>query len=95
MTLAKVISDKRIKVFLNKQLAQKIVEHAVLKKELFMFLPYLGSLPVVWEYSYKKAFHFVKLKLLLNHQLRSKIKIPLCLPSNIVYKFACGRCSTT
>ena len=41
------LADKYIKVFLNKQLAQKIVEHAALKKKLFIVLPYLGCLPFV------------------------------------------------
>ena len=34
--------DKCIKIFLNKQFSQKILEHTVLKKELFIVLPYLG-----------------------------------------------------
>ena len=67
------LADKCIEAFLNKQLAQKIVEPAVLKKWFFIVLPYLGCLPFVWEHTYKKTsittFHFVKLKLFLNHQL--------------------------
>ena len=34
--------DKCIKVFLNKQFSQKILEHTFPKKELFIVLPYLG-----------------------------------------------------
>ena len=34
--------DKCIKMFLNKQFTQKIVEHTVPKKEVFIVLPYLG-----------------------------------------------------
>ena len=34
--------DKCIKIFLNKQFSQKILEHTVPKKELFIVLPYLG-----------------------------------------------------
>ena len=34
--------DKCIKIFLNKQFSQKILEHTVPKKELFIVLPYLS-----------------------------------------------------
>ena len=34
--------DKCIKIFLNKQFSQKILEYSVPKKELFIVLPYLG-----------------------------------------------------
>ena len=34
--------DKCIKIFLKKQFSQKILEHAVPKKELFIVLQYLG-----------------------------------------------------
>ena len=34
--------DKCIKIFLNKQFSQKILEHTVPKKELCIVLPYLG-----------------------------------------------------
>ena len=30
-----------------------------------------------------------------SHVFRFKDKVPLCLRSNIVYKFACGGCNTT
>ena len=33
--------DKCIKIFLNKKIAQKIVENTVPKKKLFIVLPYL------------------------------------------------------
>ena len=32
-----------IKIFLNKQFPQKIVEHTVPKEDLFIVLPYLGT----------------------------------------------------
>ena len=65
--------DKCIKIFLNKQFSQKILEHTVLKKELFIVLPYLG-MSSLWEHALQKSinliatFHFVKLKSFLNHQ---------------------------
>ena len=41
-----------------------------------------------------KNFEIVKRnKLIAYHFYRFKDKIPLCLHSNIVYKFGCGRCN--
>ena len=63
--------DTYIKNFLNKQFSQEILEHTDSKKELFIVLPYLGMLSLSLR-TRKKAsvatFHFVKLKLFLNHQ---------------------------
>ena len=39
--------DKCIKILLNNQFSQKILEHTVPKKELFLELPYLVCLPFV------------------------------------------------
>ena len=64
--------DNCIKIFLNEQFSQKILEHAVPKKELFIVLSYLGMSSLCLRTRLKKAsiatFHFVKLKLFLNHQ---------------------------
>ena len=62
--------DKCIKIFLNKQFSQKILEHTVPKKELFIVLPYFGTSSLCLRTHLQKAstttFHFVKL--FLNHQ---------------------------
>ena len=59
-------------IFLSKQFAQKIVEHTVPKRKLFIVSPYLDKSSFVWERAYKQAsitaFDFIKLKWLLNHQ---------------------------
>ena len=47
--------DKCIKMFLNKQFSQKILEHIVPKKELFIVLPYLGMPSLYLGTAYKKA----------------------------------------
>ena len=64
--------DKCIEIFLNKQFSQKILEHAVPKKELFIVLSYLSMPSLCLRTRLRKAsiatFHFVKLKLFLNHQ---------------------------
>ena len=63
--------DTNIKNFLNSQVSQEILEHTDPKNELFIVLPYLGMLSLCLR-THKKAsvvtFHFVKLKLFLNHQ---------------------------
>ena len=97
--------DKCIKIFLNKQFSQKILEHTVSKKELFIVLPYLGmpslSLKTRWQKSINSNFSFCKIKVIfksskrLANFFRFKDKTPLCLRSNIVYKFTCGRCNAT
>ena len=64
--------DKCIKTFSNKKFSQKILEHTVPKKELFVILPYLGMssrcLRTRLQESINSNLDFVKLKLFLNHQ---------------------------
>ena len=97
--------DKCIKIFLNKQFSQKILEHTVPKKELFIVLPYLGMPSLCLRTRLQKSINsnisFCKIKIIfksskrLANFFRFKDKIPLCLRSNIVYKFTCGRCNST
>ena len=97
--------DKCIKIFLNRQFSQKILEHTVPKKELCIVLPYLGissfCLKTPLQKSINSNISFCKIKVIfkpstrLANFFRFKDKIPLCLRSNIVYKFACGRCNAT
>ena len=94
--------DKCIKIFLNKQFSQKIPEHTVPKKELFIVLPYLGipslCLRTCLQNSINSNISFCKIKVVfksskhLANFYRFKDKTPLCLCSNIVYTFTCGRC---
>ena len=64
--------DKCIKIFLDEQFSQKILEHTVLKKVWFSFTISWYVCPMFENTLTKKAstaiFHFVKLKLFLNHQ---------------------------
>ena len=95
--------DKCIKIFLNKQFSQKILEHTVPKKELCIVVPYLGMSSLSLRTRLQKSINisFCKIKVIfksstrLANFFRFKDKIPLCLRSNIVYKFACGRCNAT
>ena len=58
--------DKCIKIFLNKQFTQKVVEHRVPKEELFIVLSYVKS--TLTKKALITKFHFEKLKSFLNHQ---------------------------
>ena len=81
--------DKCIKIFLNKQFSQKILEHTVPKKELFIVLPYLG-MPCLYlrtrlQKSINSNISFCKIKIIfksskrLANFFRFKDKTPLCL----------------
>ena len=95
--------DKCIKIFLNKPFSQKILEHTVPKKELFIVLRYLGMssfcLRTRLQRSINSNILFCKTKIIfksstwLANFFRFKDKIPLCLRSNTVYKITCGRCN--
>ena len=97
--------DKCIKIFLNKQFPQKILEHTVPKKKLFIVLPYLGisslCLRTRLQRSISSNISFCEIKIIfksstrLANFFRFKGKIALCLCSNIVYTFMCGRCNAT
>ena len=99
------LMNKRIKIFLNKQFSQKIIEHTVHKKELFLVLPYLGMPSLCLRTRLQKSINsnisFCKIKIIfksskrLANGFRFNDKIPLCLRCNIVYKFTCGRCNAT
>ena len=58
--------DKCIKIFLNKQLAKKVVGHRVPKEELFIVLTYVKN--TLTKKALIATFHFEKLKSVLNHQ---------------------------
>ena len=85
--------DKRIKIFLNKKFSQKILEHAVPKKELFSVLAYLGMsslcLRTRLQGSINNNISFCKIKIIfksstrLANFFRFRDKIALCLHSNL------------
>ena len=93
---------KCIKIFLNKQFSQIILEHTVSKKELFMVLQYIGMSSLCLRIRLQNSnISFCKIKIIFKSSRRRAIffrfkdKIPLCLRSKIVYKFTCGRCNAT
>ena len=85
--------DKCIKIFLNKQFSQKILEHTVPKKELFIVLPYLGMPSLCLRTRLQKSINnnisFCKIKIIfksstrLANFFRFRDKIALCLHSNL------------
>ena len=97
--------DKCIKIFLNKQFSQKILDHIVPKKELFIVLPYVGMPSLCLRTCLQKSINsnilfcntksIFKSSTQLAHFFFFKDRIPLCLCSNNAYKFACGRCNAT
>ena len=97
--------DKYIKIFLNKQFSLKILEHTVPKKESFIVLPYLGMPSLCLRRRLQKSINsnisFCKIKIIfksskrLANFFRFKDKTLLCLRSNNVYTFTCGRCNAT
>ena len=93
--------DNCIKNFLNKKFLNTPVTLTVKKKELFIVLPYLGSLSHALrtrlQNSINKNLPFCKIKSTtrLSNFFRFKDKVPFNLRSNVVYKFSCGRCNAT
>ena len=97
--------DKCIKIFLNKQFSQKILEHTVPRKELFGVLPYVDMssfcLRTRLHKSIDSNISFCKIKIIFKSSARVanvfmfNDKVPLCLRSNIVYELTCGRCNST
>ena len=94
-----------IKNFLNKKFLNTPVTLTVKKKELFIGLPYLGNLSLALrtrlQNSINKNLPFCKIKVIFKSTTRLsnffcfKDKVPFNLRSNVVYKFACGRCNAT
>ena len=82
-----------------------MLENTVPKKELFIVLPYLGmsslGLRTRLQKSINSNISFCKIKIIfksstrLANFFRFRDKIRLCLRSNIVYQFTCGRCNAT
>ena len=94
--------DKCIKIFLNIQILQKILEYTGPKKSYLQCYHILVCLPFVSEPAYKEALIATfKTKIIfksstrLANFFRFRDKIPLCLRSNIVYNFMFSRCNAT
>ena len=93
------------KVFLQNLYVPKKGEHTVPKKELFIVLPFLGSLSFQvrshLESCIKSNLPFCKLKIIfqsktrLSNMFHFKDVIPKDLCRNLVYKFSCSSCNAT
>ena len=81
--------DKCIKIFLNKQFSQKILEHTVPKEELFIVLPYLGMSFLCLITRLQKSIrsnisYCVNLKLFLNNDQHDQLTF-----SGLIIIFLC------
>ena len=68
ISFSSTLVDKCIKIFLNKQFSQKILEHTVPKKELCIVLPYLGMSSICLRTCLQKSINsnisFCKIKVI-------------------------------
>ena len=99
------IIEQSIKYFLNKLHVPKKVIPTVPKKELFIVLPYLGTLSSNLKRKlrtcFKNSLPQCNIKIILKSTNRLsplfcfKDVIPKELQSHLVYKFSCGNCDVT
>ena len=99
------IIEQSIRCFLNKPHFPKKVIPAVPKKELFIVLPYLGTLSSNLKRKLRTCFKYslpqcnIKVILKSTNRLSSLFRfkdvIPKELQSHLVYKFSCGNCNIT
>ena len=97
------IIEQSIKPFLKRLHRLKKVFVTVPKKELFIVLPYLGTMSTNLKQklrtSFKNSLPQCKIKIILKSTnypsslFRFKDVLPKDLQSHIVYKFSCGNCS--
>ena len=99
------IIEQSIRSFLNKLHVPKKVIPTVPKKELFIVLPYLGTLSSNLKRKLRTCFKnslpqcnikiILKSTNCLSSLSRFKDVIPKELQSHLVYKFSCGNCNVT
>ena len=99
------IIEQSIRSFLNKLHVPKKVIPTVPKKELFIVLPYLGTLSSNLKQKlrtcFKNSLPQCNIKIILKSTnrlsslFRFKDVIPKELQSHLVYKFSCGNCNVT
>ena len=98
------IFDKCVQKFMMKIFEQKSPIHTAKRKEISLFLPFLGRASLVLRSSLvktvSKSFPSCKLKVVFKstNQLSSyfnfKDRIPKSLISGVVYKYLCNRCNS-
>ena len=99
------IIEQSIKIFLDKLFVPKKVYLTAPKKELFIILPYLGTMSSNLKRKLKICFRNslpqCNIKIIfkstnrLSNLFRFKDVIPKELQSHLVYKFSCGNCNVT
>ena len=95
--------DKCVLKFFNKMYEKKLPVHTVPRKEVTMFLPFLGSTSWTVKKELTRAFRnilpFCKLKLVFktSNRLSSffsfKDKLPASLDSHVIYRYTCAICN--
>ena len=98
------VIDKCINLFLKKKYEIKHPVSTVPKKEITMYLPYLGTTSLALRTSLtkvvSKSLPFCKIRVVFKSSTRLssffsfKDKIPQSLISGVVYKYQCSRCNS-
>ena len=97
--------DNCFKTFVDKLLIKHPQLTTVEKKTLFLSLPYLGEISILTRTKLSKSFkgllNSCKLQIVFKSQRklsnvsRFKDRLPFNLVSGVVYKYTCGRCSSS
>ena len=97
--------DRCLKNFLDNVYIKKEVEHTVSKKDICIFLPYLGNISLITRTSLQKHIRdlmpFAKLKVCfkipsrLSSKFNFKDRVSKEMQSLLCYKFQCSSCNTT
>ena len=97
--------DRCLRSFLNKIYSKKVPQHPVPKKDLYIFLPYLGKLSLSARSTLEKTIRdflpCVNLKVVfrimnrLSSKFTFKDKISKEMRSLLCYKFQCSSCNAT
>ena len=97
--------DRCLQTFLNKIYSKKVLQLTVPKKDLYVFLPYLGKLLISARSTLEKTIcdilPYVNLKVVfriknrLSSKFTFKVKISKEMCSLLCYKFQCSSCNAT
>ena len=97
--------DKCLKMVINKLVIKRPQVTTVEKKTLILLLPYLGDISLQTQKKLRKSFKNIlnccKLQIVFKSQrklanvFRFKDRLPFDLVSGVVYKYTCGRCSSS
>ena len=85
--------DRCLQTFLNKIYSKKVLQLTVPKKDLYVFLPYLGKLLISARSTLEKVVFRIKNRLSSKFTFKFKISKEMC--SLLCYKFQCSSCNAT